>query len=136
MDEKAADDWAPGEGTHPVNMTDGRDDIEAIPPELVPVWRIFPIDRYTAILRAGQAAATKKRYDSREVALREATAVEHAIRYYATHHPELAPAEWGLRTWQSREDGRWRWAIIPVARPRRTGEGHGKPRVGRLGSPR
>lgn len=113
-----------------------RDDIEALPPELVPIWRIFPIDKYTAILRAGQAAASRKRYDSHEDALRDAIAVDHAITYYQKHHPELAPTEKGYRCWQSREDGRWRWAIIPVARPRRTGTGCGTFRDRRLGAAR
>ncbi len=94
-------------------MSGERDDIEALPVELVPVWHTFPIESYAAILKTGRAAATSKRYDTREDAARDAHAVAKAIDYYRTWHPELAPTTFGVRVWSSAEDGRFRWAIMP-----------------------
>lgn len=94
-------------------MSDWRDDLEAIDPLLVPVSRSFPIERYAEILRSGLAAITKRRYDTVQEAEADLHVVTTMLRYYRRWHPERAPAEFGARRWQSREDGKWRWAILP-----------------------
>jgi len=100
-------------------VSDDRDDIEGPPLDLIPLGRAFPIESYTRILASGKAAASKKRYLTHEEATTEAHAVGQMITYYRRNHPELAPQSHGYRVWESREDGRYRWAIMPMARPRR-----------------
>jgi len=96
-----------------------RDDVIEWPLDLIPLLRVFPIESYARILATGRAAATKKRYDTREEARREAVLVSKSIRYYQRVHPELAPEEHSVRVWDSAEDGRYRWAILPMRHPRR-----------------
>lgn len=96
-----------------------RDDVDAVDLHLVPGWRSFPIESYTAILATGRAAASKKRYTSRAEATREATAVATLIRYYMAAHPSIAPDDFGYRVWESAEDGLYRWAILPQHREHR-----------------
>lgn len=109
--------------------TSDRDFIEAMDPSLVPVWHRFPIESYARILRSGSAAASSKRYDRREDADRDLAAVMKMLRYYADHYPDLGPSEFGQRRWQSAEDGRWRWAVMPEpVRPRVAQRGAGSAR--------
>lgn len=92
---------------------DFRDYVEELDPSLVPALRRFPVAKYNDILRAGKAAASTARYDDQEAASRDASNVVDMLKYYREFHPEMVPAEFGRRVWQSKEDGRWRWAIMP-----------------------
>ena len=96
-------------------MKTWRDDVEAADPSIVPVLRSFPIELYADILRTGRAAASKKRYPTRVDATRDASTVCKILRYYSNYHPDIAPIDFGYRVWESAEDGRYRWAILPEA---------------------
>ena len=90
-----------------------RDWLDEIDPSMIPHTRMFPIESYSDILSRGMAAASQKRYSTRADATKDAKGVAQLLGYYRKWHPEIAPQEFGYRVWPSREDGRFRWAILP-----------------------
>lgn len=90
------------------------EDLSTIPPGsdyMLPL-----IEKYHAILLDGRAAVHPKRFATRREATSAGTRLVQSMRYYQKNHPELGIAPHRTRVWPSREDGGYRFAMVPRTR--------------------